>query len=47
VPAIDLIDFDNLQTWHQPTDRPETLDYKSIEKVSQLAMAMLLQLARP
>jgi hypothetical protein len=47
VPAIDLIDFDNLQTWHQPTDRPETLDYKSIEKVSQLAMAMLLQLAQP
>jgi hypothetical protein len=47
VPAIDLIDFDNLQTWHQPTDRPETLDYKSIEKVSQLAMAMVLQLAQP
>lgn len=47
VPAIDLIDFDNLQTWHQPSDRAETLDYKSIEKVSQLAMAMLLQLAHP
>jgi hypothetical protein len=47
VPAIDLIDFENLQTWHQPTDRPETLDYKSIEKVSQLAMALLLKLAQP
>lgn len=47
VPAIDLIDFDNLQTWHQPSDRLETLDYKSIEKVSQLAMAMLLKLAQP
>lgn len=47
VPAIDLIDFDNLHTWHQPTDLPETLDYKSIEKVSQLAMAMVLQLAQP
>ncbi|HYX31506.1 MAG TPA: M28 family metallopeptidase [Oligoflexus sp.] len=47
VPAIDLIDFDNLQTWHQPSDLPETLDYNSIEKVSQLAMAMVLKLAQP
>ncbi|WP_141731942.1 M28 family metallopeptidase [Oligoflexus tunisiensis] len=47
VPAVDLIDFDNLQTWHQPSDRPETLDYKSIEKVSQLAMALVVKLAQP
>lgn len=44
VPAIDLIDFDNLQTWHQTSDRPESVDFASIEKVSQLAMALVMKL---
>ncbi|MCX6127934.1 MAG: M28 family metallopeptidase [Proteobacteria bacterium] len=44
IPSIDLIDFENLQTWHQPSDRLESLDLDSIKNISRLAMALILEL---
>jgi len=46
LPAVNLIDFENLQTWHQPSDRLETLDPASIEKVSLLAIALTLKVSQ-
>ncbi len=46
LPALNLIDFENLQTWHQAGDRLETLDPASIEKVSLLAIALTLKISQ-
>lgn len=40
IPSIDLIDFNNLEFWHQKGDDLDTLDLKSIEKVTHLAVSM-------
>lgn len=45
VPAINLIDFNNLQTWHKPGDDVDKLSAISIQRVSALADAMLKDLA--
>lgn len=45
LPAINLIDFNNLQTWHRPGDDIDTLSAVSIERVSALADAMVQELA--
>ncbi len=44
VPSVNLIGFENLQTWHQASDVLSTLDLGSIEKVSQLAIALVTKL---
>lgn len=44
IPAINLIDFNNLQTWHRPGDDIETLSLDSIERVSALAAVMIHEL---
>lgn len=45
LPAINLIDFNNLQTWHKPGDDIESLALTSIERVSILTDAMIMALA--
>ena len=38
IPAIDLIDFHNLQHWHKPSDKLSAISLNSIEEASKLAM---------
>lgn len=45
LPAINFIDFNNLQTWHRPGDDIETLSLDSIERVSALANALVKELS--
>ena len=40
LPAINLIDFENLNYWHRPGDDLERLDINSIEKATRLAMTL-------
>ncbi len=44
VPAIDMIDFTNLDHWHQPSDTLEFLDFSSMQKISSLATTLALLL---
>jgi len=44
IPAINLIDFEHLDTWHQPGDDPDRVSIASIVKVSRLALALSLGL---
>ena len=44
IPAIDLIDFHNLQHWHKPSDKLSTVSLKSIEEASKLAMHIYMDL---
>ncbi len=41
IPAVDLIGFEDLEHWHQPSDTLENLDESSIEKVGRLTQLML------
>lgn len=45
IPAIDLIDFEHLDHWHQTSDTIAQISYNSIERVTRLAMAMALHLS--
>ncbi len=45
--TIDLINFENLSTWHTPADTFESLSPQSIKEISQLAMALILDTATP
>lgn len=46
VPAIDLIDFNNLDVWHRAGDTPEKLSYASIDMASRLAMLVAISIAQ-
>ncbi|MBC7660913.1 MAG: Zn-dependent exopeptidase M28, partial [Chitinophagaceae bacterium] len=39
IPSLDLIGFEDLDTWHQPTDTFERVSMESIEKSAQLTAA--------
>lgn len=45
LPAINLIDFNNVKTWHRPGDDIDSLATTSIERVSALADAMVKDLS--
>lgn len=45
IPVIDLIDFNNLQYWHQPNDLPAHLSRESIEKASRLGLIVAIAAA--
>ena len=45
VAAINLIDFQHLETWHQPSDEPSRLSLASISRVGRLASALAVALA--
>ena len=45
IPAIDLIDFNNISEWHTSRDTLEKLSMKSIEKSSRIAISLSLYLA--
>lgn len=48
IDAIDLIDFQNLDHWHKPSDTLEKISFDSIEKISRLSIALALSLdAKP
>ena len=42
IPAIDLIDFENLQHWHQPTDDLSHIDFDSMERAARIALLVAL-----
>ncbi len=42
LPTLDLINFENLSTWHTDQDTLSSLSLQSIKDVSQLAMALIL-----
>ena len=44
IPAIDLIDFHNLQHWHKPSDKLSAISLNSIEEASKLAMHIYMTL---
>ena len=44
VAALNLIDFEHTAYWHQPDDLPENISLESIEKVSRMALAVVLSL---
>ncbi len=44
LPAIDLIDFNNLEVWHQPGDDFDRVSMDSIKRASQLAIALAIQI---
>ena len=46
LPVINLIDFENLATWHQPSDSLANLDLSSIEKVSRLATNLVIEIIK-
>lgn len=41
IPAVDLIGFETLDHWHQPSDTIEKVSVKSMEQAAQLTEAML------
>tara|TARA_B100001094_G_scaffold326610_1_gene383100 strand:+ start:274 stop:1323 length:1050 start_codon:yes stop_codon:yes gene_type:complete len=45
IPAINLIDFSNLQHWHKPTDTMEKISYDSISKTSKIAIYLATTIA--
>ena len=45
VAALNLIDFEHTAYWHQPGDLPENISLESIEKVSRMALAVVLSVA--
>ncbi len=40
--CLDLIDFNHLDHWHQPSDTAETLSFESIEKIGKIALFLAL-----
>lgn len=46
VPAVDLIDFNNLDYWHRDGDTSEKLSYDSIETAGRIALYVALSVAR-
>lgn len=46
VPAVDLIDFENLDYWHRDGDVPENVSLESIEVAARLALSVALAVAR-
>lgn len=46
VPAVDLIDFENLAFWHREGDLPENVSLESVEQAARLALMMALAIAR-
>ncbi len=47
IPALDLIDFENLRTWHQPSDTFESVSISSLEKTARFTHALLETLLKP
>jgi hypothetical protein len=47
IPAIDLIDFQHLQHWHQPSDDVDTLSPASLNIAGHLALYVASSLANP
>ena len=45
IPAVDLIDFKNIQFWHKAGDDPNRVSFQSIEKVSRVALGSALTVA--
>jgi Zn-dependent M28 family amino/carboxypeptidase len=43
IPCLNLIDFENTQHWHRPSDTIQHISYKSIEIASAIALATALQ----
>ena len=41
IPALNLIDMNNLRYWHRSGDNFETVSFESIEKISRIAVAIL------
>lgn len=41
IPAVDLIGFENVEHWHQPSDTAEKISVKSMEQAAVLSEAML------
>jgi hypothetical protein len=44
VPVLNLIDFEDLSTWHTPADTLESVSLKSIEKVGLLTLHLIPEL---
>jgi hypothetical protein len=44
IPVLDIIDFENLATWHQTSDEPSNVDPASMEKAAKLGLAVVLEL---
>ena len=47
IPAINLIDMHNLDTWHRPGDDTGTVSFQSMERAGRLALALLILLNSP
>lgn len=45
IPAVDIIDFNNLSYWHAAGDDSDKISYKSMELASMLAVYVTLQIA--
>lgn len=45
IQAIDLIDFENLEHWHNASDTIDNISLESIEKASRLSIALALTLS--
>ena len=45
IPSLNLIDFQQLHTWHRPGDDPDSLSYESMEMVGKIALFIALQVA--
>ncbi|MGE0172206.1 MAG: M28 family peptidase [Oligoflexales bacterium] len=44
IPVLDMIDFENLDTWHQTTDEVSKVDPASIDRAARVATAVVLEL---
>ncbi|MBC7532828.1 MAG: M28 family peptidase [Oligoflexus sp.] len=44
IPSLDLIGFENLDTWHQPTDTFERVSMKSVQQAAELTAAIVQKL---
>ena len=42
VEAINVIDFNNLQHWHEPSDLPDTVSKQSIETSGKIVLSLAL-----
>lgn len=45
IPAIDIIDFNNLRYWHKGGDNPGTISMESIEIAGQISLSVALSMA--
>ena len=42
IPSLNIIDFEDLRHWHQDTNQPSQVNFKSVQKASQIALALSL-----